>query len=282
MTLSGTVVTEPTVITSPADDITQHTATLHGAITEPGNQTIIARGFEWKAVGDDNYTQVTTGNSNILLFGLTNLNANSSYTYRAFATTANMTTYGDDEIFTTLPDDSEPCEAPTNLDATEVTTNSITFDWTDHSDAYGWNVAWTWGSSLAGPVITSNKPYTIVDLQPNTTYTIRVQTICAGIGESEWSEPLTVTTLGVGIDDYLTNSISLYPNPANDVVNVQCTMNNVQVEAVEVFDVYSKLLQTVSMTPETTHINVSGLAAGIYFVRVTTDEGVVTKSFVKK
>ena len=180
---------------------------------------------------------------------------------------------------TVVPD---PCETPTNLVATEVTTNSITFDWTDHSDAYSWNVAWTWGSTLAGPIPTSNKPYTMANLQPNTTYTIRVQTICTGIGESEWSEPLTVTTLGVGIDDYLTNSISLYPNPANDVVNVQCTMNNVQVEAVEVFDVYGKLLQTVSMTPETTRINVSGLAAGIYFVRVTTNEGNVTKSFVKK
>ena len=29
-------------------------------------------------------------------------------------------------------------------------------------------------------------------------------------------------------------------------------------------------------------INVSGLANGMYFVRVTTDEGVVTKTFVKR
>jgi len=46
--------------------------------------------------------------------------------------------------------------------------------------------------------------------------------------------------------------------------------------------VYGKLLQTVSMTPETTTINVSGFAAGMYFVRVTTEQGVATKSFVKK
>ena len=59
-------------------------------------------------------------------------------------------------------------------------------------------------------------------------------------------------------------------------------MNNVQVESVEVFDVYGKLLQTVSMTPETTVINVSNLAAGMYFVRVTTEQGAATKSFVKK
>jgi hypothetical protein len=59
-------------------------------------------------------------------------------------------------------------------------------------------------------------------------------------------------------------------------------MNNVQIESIEVFDVYGKLLQTVSMTPETTTINVSGFAAGMYFVRVTTEQGAATKSFVKK
>ena len=47
-------------------------------------------------------------------------------------------------------------------------------------------------------------------------------------------------------------------------------------------DVYGKLLQIVPITSETTQINVSGLANGMYFVRVTTEEGVVTKSFVKK
>jgi len=33
--------------------------------------------------------------------------------------------------------------------------------------------------------------------------------------------------------------------------------------------------------PLRTRIDVSGLAAGVYFVRVTTEEGVVTKAFVK-
>ncbi|MBR3466433.1 MAG: T9SS type A sorting domain-containing protein [Bacteroidales bacterium] len=43
---------------------------------------------------------------------------------------------------------------------------------------------------------------------------------------------------------------------------------------------YGKTITTVDQT--TTRIDVSGLAAGMYFVRVTTDRGVVTKPFVKK
>ena len=48
------------------------------------------------------------------------------------------------------------------------------------------------------------------------------------------------------------------------------------------FDVYGKLLRIVPVTSETTQINVSGLADGMYFVRVTMEEGSVTKSFVKR
>ena len=62
-------------------------------------------------------------------------------------------------------------------------------------------------------------------------------------------------------------------------------MNNVQVTALEVFDVYGKLINAVETvcTPSLqTQINVSDLASGMYFVRVTTEQGVATKSFVKK
>ena len=92
---------------------------------------------------------------------------------------------------------------------------------------------------------------------------------------------LTVT---VGIDGYNGFDVVLYPNPAREILNVQCTMGDVCGEdaTVELLDVYGKLLQTVRMSPETTTLNVGGLAGGVYFVRVTTDRGTVTKPFVKK
>ncbi len=91
--------------------------------------------------------------------------------------------------------------------------------------------------------------------------------------------------------------VVVYPNPTKDVVNVQCTMNNVQCSGIEIVDVYGKTITTVGTrfiasaqfptsaqfpASAPTQINVSGLAAGMYFVRVTTDRGVVTKPFVKR
>jgi hypothetical protein len=42
------------------------------------------------------------------------------------------------------------------------------------------------------------------------------------------------------------------------------------------------LINNVSVVNNPTRINVSGLATGMYFVRVTTEQGVATKSFIKK
>ena len=72
----------------------------------------------------------------------------------------------------------------------------------------------------------------------------------------------------------------VYPNPTKDVINVQGSNVNAQCSGIEVVDVYGKVVRTVDQIPA--QINVSGLAAGMYFVRVTTDNGVVTKPFVKQ
>ncbi|MBR6175960.1 MAG: T9SS type A sorting domain-containing protein, partial [Bacteroidales bacterium] len=54
------------------------------------------------------------------------------------------------------------------------------------------------------------------------------------------------------------------------------------VTMMEVYDVYGKLINTVNVIDNPTRINVSSLANGMYFVRVTTEAGSVTKTFVKR
>ena len=45
---------------------------------------------------------------------------------------------------------------------------------------------------------------------------------------------------------------------------------------------YGKLLKMVEVSGNTVELDVRELASGMYFVRVSTEKGVVTKSFVKK
>ncbi|MDY6327306.1 MAG: T9SS type A sorting domain-containing protein, partial [Bacteroidales bacterium] len=85
-----------------------------------------------------------------------------------------------------------------------------------------------------------------------------------------------------GIDSRLMNSVSLYPNPATNHVDVLVSDNSVNVSRLEVYDVYGKLLNEVEVVDNPTRIDVSSLASGVYFVKVITGEGVTTKTFVKK
>lgn len=155
------------------------------------------------------------------------------------------------------------------------------FEWRDISDSAFTQVDCSVSNDAFMTELTS--------LTANMTYAYRAFITYFGI--TDYSEETFFATLpnnndSVHVDEYLLSSIKLYPNPANEYVNLQCTMSDVQLESVEVIDVYGKVVRTVvganNHSPLQTRINVSGLAGGIYFVRVTTDKGMVMKKFVKK
>ncbi|MBQ1819679.1 MAG: T9SS type A sorting domain-containing protein, partial [Bacteroidales bacterium] len=75
--------------------------------------------------------------------------------------------------------------------------------------------------------------------------------------------------------------VNLYPNPAKEYVDIRVD-GDLNVTMMEVYDVYGKLINTVNVIDNPTRINVSSLANGMYFVRVTTEKGMVTKTFVKR
>ena len=278
---SGPVVTDPTVATVAASAIAQTSATLNATITNPDNVTITAKGFEWKATAGGTYTQIAgTGTGNTFTANLSGLTANTGYTYKAFITFNGTTVYGSEMTFTTLPEDVQPCNVPTNLHTTDIQNEAISIAWDADANVTSWNIQYRPVGGTLTTATSNTNAYTITGLTGLTTYEIQVQADCGNGNLSDWTAAITAQTTNVGIDNYLLNSIKLYPNPANDVVNVQCTMYNVQ--SVEVIDVYGKVIKTMNVTENPTRINVSGLANGMYFVRVTTEEGTVTKSFVKK
>ena len=99
-------------------------------------------------------------------------------------------------------------------------------------------------------------------------------------------------TITVGVDDYdYSNSLIIYPNPTKDVVNVELTINNEQLEGVgiQVFDVYGRLLEVVNMADargaslQTTQIDLSRYANGVYFIKAVSEGKVLAiRKVVKK
>ena len=279
---------EPEVITNIAMDITSTSATLNGAIVSLGNQPILARGFEWKATNGGTYAPVYIDDIDpILAYSLNNLTPSTNYTFRAFAMTATATSYGNERHFTTLAAFDTICETPINLIAIDTANEAITVTWGDIAGASSWTVRYRQANNDWTNATASTNPYTIMGLTGLTSYEIQVRAICDDGYISDWTPSIFVTTKNVGIPEYLFKSIVLYPNPTNDYINVECRMKNEEysISDIQLFDVYGKVVRTVETSYDggsTTRINVSDLAAGMYFVRVTTDQGAVTKTFVKK
>ncbi|MCL2168373.1 MAG: T9SS type A sorting domain-containing protein, partial [Lentimicrobiaceae bacterium] len=76
--------------------------------------------------------------------------------------------------------------------------------------------------------------------------------------------------------------ITLIPNPTTG--ELQVTSYGLQVTNVEVFDVYGRKLHSSTcplVHSSTTTIDISDLQSGIYFVKITTEEGIITKKVIK-
>ena len=76
-------------------------------------------------------------------------------------------------------------------------------------------------------------------------------------------------TITVGVSDYDYDAIVIYPNPASDVVYVQCPLwENESDMKLQVMDAYGKLLRQMPLVGETVQVDLSGFSDGVYFVRV--------------
>ena len=85
------------------------------------------------------------------------------------------------------------------------------------------------------------------------------------------------TTLGTNDVEFANNSISLYPNPAHEVLNISSSNS---ITKIEVFDMQGR---NVASNNNASNVNVAALGKGAYIVKVVQENGsVVAKQFIKE
>lgn len=75
------------------------------------------------------------------------------------------------------------------------------------------------------------------------------------------------------------NSIKMYPNPTNSLVNISGDFN---IKSIQLFDVQGRLLQTSLSNDTNTVLDLSQRAKGMYFIKVISEAGVKVEKLIKK
>ena len=177
-----------------------------------------------------------------------------------------------------------------SLDSGDHTTMVLTDNNSDSSSLTGYNV-FRYDSIVSGVVqfrkintaMLSNTAYTdVIPLDENNVgwYKYYVTAIFNNsiyntfLCESPGSDTVSIHFPAVGIQEVNSGSIMIYPNPANDVVNVKSDYNINRVEVLNFIGqtVYSQDAAGTKLMK----INTNSLQAGVYFVKVTTPKGVRT------
>ncbi len=95
-------------------------------------------------------------------------------------------------------------------------------------------------------------------------------------GESLPSNTITVDVL-TGIEDVISNSTSIYPNPASDVVNIK---SDYTINTIKVYNYSGQVISNELVDTKFYQFNTSKFNPGLYMFQIETNEGTITKRII--
>ena len=173
---------EPTVLTVNSNNITSTSVEFEGDITDDGLNNVSQHGHCWSTTTNPstNNSKTSLGNGNIGSFisNVTNLNQNTTYFYRAYATNSYGTVYGAQKQFSTTNGEA----VVATVSSSNITASSVNLDGnilgigdaiiTQHGHCWSSNTNPTINNSKTslGNATTGSYTSIIVTLSQNTTY----------------------------------------------------------------------------------------------------------------
>lgn len=92
------------------------------------------------------------------------------------------------------------------------------------------------------------------------------------------NNPMITDDCQLGVQDDLSNAISIFPNPASDIVHID-NNSSIVIESIHIYSLLGE--RVVSQTGKSNKIDVSRLRSGVYFLKIGTSRGDVTKKIIK-
>ena len=85
----------------------------------------------------------------------------------------------------------------------------------------------------------------------------------------------------LGLDEFsLANSVSVYPNPANESITV--LTDGLNMTKVELMNIAGQIISSTEVNSTLVKVDVSTVSSGVYFVKVFSAEGTAVKQLIIK
>jgi hypothetical protein len=242
---------------------------------------------------------VVTVSTNSLI--LTGLASGTTYNWAVRAVCANgITSAYSNASFTTLG--TSACTPPTGLNAS-IANPTSTFNWNPVSANSPRYQIWIQGTGVV-PTLLTSPTYSTTTINPGSTVSWTVRTLCAGGVASAWTAPnstFTAARIGeanredrisveemIAADRLLSGGIAdlqeimLYPNPATHTA-ILLTPPADEVFSITLFDARGVKVLELTQPQGSEHVlDLSKLPTGVYSVRVQSDHQVVMKPLLKQ
>lgn len=165
----------------------------------------------------------------------------------------------------------QSCAPPTDLVYGQATATTISFSWTAGSNETAWDV----NINNSGWQRVNVTNYTATGLTPDTDNDIAVRAVC-GNGNNSFAITGTMHTGTLGIADNDAMIVSINPNPATNIVTVSADA----MRMAEIIDLNGRHVMTATMVDGSATFDVSTLARGAYFVRLTGEQASVVRKLI--
>jgi len=115
-------------------------------------------------------------------------------------------------------------------------------------------------------------------LQPNSASMINIPGDASYTNGNALAIRLITGTASVSLNESKLNSFEIYPNPANDLVNIKLT-ENVNAMA-SILDLNGKVVKSSAVNGVSATINTANLISGVYFIQITNGNDIMTKKLI--
>jgi hypothetical protein len=259
--------------------------------------------IRYREAGTSAWSSKTMAGSGLCQFGLNTtskkilgLTPSTTYEYymKAWYCGGGSSAWSALQNFTT----EDECENVINFAVSTPTTTKATFAWDLPASAYSFariklrpdttGGVWTTagGFGVFYPAVDKDKN----GLTPGQTYRASARTWCDPAGgtyrSAGWTSPIFWTQpTSVRIDGGTAiANLDVYPNPSRDVFNVAFTSEDVQDLEVRVINVVGEVVYTENLQQfvgeYTKSLDLESYTKGVYFLEITTNNGVVNKKLI--